>query len=78
MIQPQAKRDEVERGRETGTGVAVVTSGPVRQEELATSLERQSSGNKRHLPGVGTQGPSQEQSTGLNTLNPTEGLSPSL
>ena len=78
MIQPQAKRDEAGRGTETGTGMAVVTFGPVRQEELATSLERQSSGNKRHLPGVGTQGPSQEQSTGLNTLNPTEGLSPSL
>lgn len=38
MIQPEAKRDEVGRGRETGTGMAVVTSGPVRQEELATPL----------------------------------------
>ena len=36
MIQPQAKRDEAGRGMETGTGMAVVTSGPVRQEELAT------------------------------------------
>lgn len=38
MIQPQAKRDEAGRGTETGTGMAVVTFGPVRQEELATPL----------------------------------------
>lgn len=78
MIQPQAKRDEVERGRETGTGVAVVTSGPVRQEELATSLEEGNLVGIRGIFQAWVPGPSQEQSTGLDTLNPTEGLSPSL